>query len=80
MKYLERYLGETYRNSCQTFITTETLETSPDTDIPTNIPDMDVESPNIYSDMTYLKKNNLDEAICQKLSKKNVYETNIHRI
>ena len=30
--------------------------------------------------MTYLEKNNIDEAIRQKLSKKDVYETDMHKI
>ena len=30
--------------------------------------------------MTYLKKKNIDEAICQKLRKKDLYETDINKI
>ena len=30
--------------------------------------------------MNYLEKKNTDEAICQKLRKKYVYETDIHKI
>ena len=30
--------------------------------------------------MNYLKKKNIDEAICQKLMKKVVYETGMHKI
>ena len=30
--------------------------------------------------MTYLKKENIDKAICQKLGKKDVYENDVHNI
>ena len=30
--------------------------------------------------MTYLEKKNIDEVICQKLRKKDLYETDMHKI
>ena len=47
--------------------------------MPTNIPDTGAEYPKTDKEITYLKKKNIDEAICQKLRKKGVYETNMHQ-
>ena len=60
MKYLERYIGATYINSCQQAIITETLENFPDPDIPTTIPDSGIERPKIDSEMTYTEKKKID--------------------
>ena len=80
MKELERYLRATYNNRWHPAIITETPETPPNPDMPTIIPDTVVERPKTYTEMTYLKKKNIDEAICQKLMKKDVYETGMHKI
>ena len=68
MKELERYLGAKYSDSCQLAITTETAATFPDPDMP-NITDLGTEWPKKDGEMTYLEKNNTDEAIHQKLRK-----------
>ena len=57
----------------------ETLDTFPDPDIPT-IPDLFTERPKRYSEMTYLEKNNIDEAIRQNMRKKDVYALSMHNI
>ena len=48
--------------------------------MPTTIPDMVVDRPKKDSEMTYLKKKNIDEAIRQKLGKKYVCEINMQKI
>ena len=80
MKYLERYLGETYRYSCQPDIMTKTPATFLDPYMPTIIPDTGADHPKTYVDMTYLKNKIIDEAIRQKLRNKDVYKTYIHNI
>ena len=80
MKELERYLGANYSDSCQPAIITNTLETFPDPDMPTIVPDMGVECLNNDVEITYLENKNIDEAIHQKLRKKYVYETDMHMI
>ena len=59
---------------------TKTLATFPDPEIPTIVPDTVVESPKTDTEITYLKKKNIDEAIGYKLGNKDVYETNINNI
>ena len=49
-------------------------------DMPTIVPDTGVDHSKTDTDMTYLKKKNIYEAIRQKLRKKDVYETNMHKI
>ena len=44
------------------------------------ITDLVTDLPKTYGEMTYLKKKNIDEAIRQKLRKKDVYESFIHNI
>ena len=80
MKEMELYLGTTYRNSCQPEIIIKTTETFSDPDMPTIISDTGVECPDTDADMNYLEKKNIDKAICQKSSNKDVYETVIHNI
>ena len=80
MKGLERYLGATYINICQPVITNETLVTLPEPEMPTIIPDTRVEHPNTDGEMTYLKKKNIYKNIRKKLSKRDVYETDMHNI
>ena len=46
----------------------------------TTTPDPGIECPKIDADMTYLKKNNIDEYIRQKLRKKDVKESDMHKI
>ena len=56
------------------------LGTLPDPEMQTIIPDMGADRPNIDGEMTYLKNKNIDEAIPQKLRKKDVYKTDMHNI
>ena len=46
----------------------------------TIIPDTGVERPKTDAYMIYLEKKNIDEAIHQKLIKKDAYETDMHKI
>ena len=80
MKELERYLGATYSYRCQLYIKTETPEKSPDPDMPTITPDTGFDNTNTDTYMTYLEKKNTDKAIYQKLRKKYVHETDMHKI
>ena len=48
--------------------------------MPTIIPDTGTKRPKTDGKMTYLKKNNIDKDIHQKLRKKDVYETDMHNI
>ena len=73
VKELEIYLRATYNESCQRAIMTETPATFPDPDMPT-IYDSGIGHQRIYAEMTYLEKKYTDEAIHQKLRKKDVYE------
>ena len=59
---------------------TKTPETFSNPEIPTITPDTGTDRPKTYRKITYLEKNNIDEVICQKLSKKDVYETDMHNI
>ena len=79
MKELERYLGTTYSDSFQPAIMTETAANFPDQDMPT-IPELGTDRPKTDGDMTHLKKKNIDEAIRQKLRKKDVHESDMHKI
>ena len=79
MKELEQYLGTTYSDSCQPAIMTETAANLPDPDMPT-ITELGTECPRTDLEITYLNKNNIDEAIRQKLGKKDVYESYMHNI
>ena len=58
---------------------TETPATFPKPDIPT-IPYTGIECQKTDAEITCLEKNNIDEAIRQNLRKKNVYESDIHKI
>ena len=79
-KDLERYLWATYSNICQPYIMTKTLENFPDTEMPTIVPNMDVERPEMDTEMTYLEKKKIDKSISQKPRNKDVYETDMHKI
>ena len=79
MKELEQYIGTTYSDSCQLAIMTETAANSPDPYMPT-ITELGTERLKTDGEMTYIKKNNIDEAIRQKLRKKNVYKSDMHKI
>ena len=59
---------------------TETPGNSPNPDIPTIIPETGVESPKTEGEMMYLENINIDEAIRQKLRKKDICETGMHNI
>ena len=48
--------------------------------MPKTIPGTGVERPKTDGEINYLEKKNIGEAICQKLRKKYVYETNMHKI
>ena len=80
MNELKQYIGTTYSNNCQIANMTEKPETPLNPEIPKTIPDMGVERPEMDADMTYPKKKNIDETICQKPRKKDVYETDMHKI
>ena len=58
---------------------TETAANFPDPEM-TTITDLGIERPKIDGEMTYLEKNNIDESICQNLRKKDVYESDMHKI
>ena len=62
MKELGRYLSTTYSDSCQLAIMTETAANSPDPYMPT-ITELGTERPKTDGEMTYLEKNNIDEAL-----------------
>ena len=78
-KELERYLVTTYSDSCHPAIMTETATTFPNLEM-TNITDLGIERPKKDEEMTYLEKKNIDEAIRQKLRKKDFYESDMHKI
>ena len=59
---------------------TEIPETFPDTEMPTIIIGKGVDHPKMYTEMTYLVNNNIDEDIYQKPRKEYVYETNMKNI
>ena len=80
MKEMERYIVATYRNSCQPDIMTKTPKTFPNLEMPKIILDTGFDFPKNDTEMTYLKKKNIDKAICHKLRKKYVYGNNIHKI
>ena len=79
MKELERYLGATYSDSFQPEITTKTAANFPDPDMST-ITDVGTKCSKTDGEMTYLGKKNIDEAIRQNLRKKDVYESDMHKI
>ena len=79
MKELEQYLGTTYSDSCQPAIIPETTTNFPDPDMPT-ITELGTERPKTDGEMTYLEKKNINEAILQKLRKKDIYESDMHKI
>ena len=79
MKELERYLGTTYSDIYQPAIMTETAAKLPDPEMPT-ITVLGIKRPKTDGEMTYLEERNIDEAICQKLKKKDVYESDMHKI
>ena len=79
MKELEQYLGTTYSDSFQPDIMTETASTFPKPDMPT-ITDLVIKLPKTDGEMIYPEKNNIDEAIRQKLRKDDVYKSDMHNI
>ena len=56
---------------------TKTPETFPDPEMPKIIPDTVFRCPNTDLEMTNLEKKNIDEAILQRMRKKDLYETYI---
>ena len=79
MKEMEQYLGIKYSDICQPAIVTETAATFYDQEMPT-ITDLGIKRPKTDGDMTYPENNNIDEAIRQNLSNKDVYESDMHEI
>ena len=79
MKELDKYLGEMYSDICQPDIMTETPP-PPDPYMPTTIHDLGIKHPKIDVEITYLEENNTDESILQNMSKKDVYESEMHNI
>ena len=63
MKEMGRYLGKTYSDICQPSIMNRIPATFPDPEMSIIIPDTGVERLKNDMDMTYLKKNTIDEAI-----------------
>ena len=66
MKELEQYLGATYINICQPDIMTKARATFTNPDMPTVIMETGVYRTKNDVETTYLKKNNINEAIHQK--------------
>ena len=58
---------------------TETTATFPDPEMPI-ITDLGTEHPKIDVEMNYPEKKNIDEAICQNLRKKDIYESDMQKI
>ena len=58
---------------------TETAANFPDPEMP-NITNLVIERPKTDGEITYLKKKNINEAICQTLSNNYVYESGMHKI
>ena len=58
---------------------TETADNFPYPDMPT-ITDLGIGHPKTDGEMTYVEKKNIDESIQQKLRKKDVYESDMHKI
>ena len=79
MKELERYIGTTYSAICHPAIMTESAANFPDPEMPT-ITELGTERPKTDGEMTFLEKKNIDEAIRQKLRKKDVYKSDMHKI
>ena len=77
---MDQYIGVPYSNIYQTDIMTKTPLTLLEPEIPITIPGMGTKHPNIGEDMTYQKKKNIHKSICQKMRKKDVYETNMQNI
>ena len=57
----------------------ETAAKLPDPEMPT-ITELGTDRPKTDGEMTYLEKKNIDEVIRQKLRKKDVYESDMHKI
>ena len=55
MKYLERYLGTTYRNSCQPVITAKAPAELPHPEMTTIMTETGAEHPKTDANMTYLE-------------------------
>ena len=73
MKELDRYFGATYSDIYQPAIMTETAATFPKPYMPT-ITDLGTDHPITDAEMTYIEKNNIDEAIWKHFRKKDVYK------
>ena len=58
---------------------TETTANFPNPDMPT-ITELGTKRPKTDVEMTYLENKNIDEAIRQKLRKKDVYKSDMHKI
>ena len=80
MEELEWYLGGNHRNICQADIMTKTPATFHEPEMSEIIPDTVIKRSKMDAEMTYFNNNNIDEVIRQKLRKKNLYETDMHKI
>ena len=80
MKDLERHHGETNRDICQPNIMTKKRDNFPDPDIPTILPDTVTKGPKTDMKMVCLIKKSIEESLHKKLSIKDVYETDMHKI
>ena len=79
MKELDRCLGTTYSDSFHPAIMTKTAANFPYPEMPT-IAELGTERSKTDGEMTYLEKKNIDEAIRQKLRKKDVYKSDMQNI
>ena len=77
---MEQHHGGNYRNIFQPPIITKILKTFLGLEMPTIIPDTSAKRPKMHRKITYLEKNNIYKAIRKKLRKKDVYETDMHKI
>ena len=80
MNELERYLGATCIDIFQPDIIKKTPTIFPDLHMTTIITDMGANHPKMEGEMTYIWKKNIGEAIHNKLRKKDMYETSMHKI
>ena len=80
MKDMERYLGATYRNSCQPDIMTDKTTKPPNPYMSTIIPFTGAGRTKKDREITYPEKKNIDRAIYQKLMNKDGYETYMQKV
>ena len=59
---------------------TEPLANLPDQEIMTTIPDSGIERPKTDAEITYLQNKNINEAIHQNCTNKDIYESDMNKI